>query len=166
MFWKINKKAMSLSLVFLVLATLILTTSSLVIFHLRAKKITQEVHSVGFLNEMYAKEELIDYYVSGAMKSAVEGSKNPEFSQYDFEINFLAELSEYELIDTLMFLELEKIMQQIDEVHINYNEVEKTVTFRYEVTFENDLVITEDKKDRTLFDASYTYIKQIEKSAV
>jgi len=161
-----NKKSMSLSLVFLVLATLILTSSALVIFYLRTKNISEEVRSVGFLSGIYAKEEMINSYVVMAMENAIEGSKNPDFSQYDFEINFLAELSEYKLIDDPVILELEEIMQQIDGIHIQYDDAKKTVTFEYQVLLEDELVFKENGQDKKLFDVDYSYSNKIEKSVV
>lgn len=164
---KKNKKAMSISIVLLVLATLVLTSFSLLTFYLRKDKIQEEIHTTRFLEDIYAKEEQINFYINEIMEKAVQATKESENFEEDFPINFLNELDKYKINNKFIMQELEQVQNQVNEnpdifVIEENKEGEKTVK---KVTAEFQIII-EDKvtvEDKELFSAVYTYKKTFEK---
>jgi len=159
-----NKKGgMSVSIALLVLATLVLSCFSLLMFYLREKNLQETIY-ISSLEDIYSKEEQINFYINKAMGSAAEGSKNPEFSEAYFIINFLAEISEYKLENGFVVPELEQLKNQINEENIEYNAESKIVSADFEIMLEDKIVVKEKKENKELFSASYAYKKKFEKA--
>ena len=91
-----NKKAMSLSIVLLVLATLILSGFALFTFNMRQKEISEKIQITNFLENIYAKESKINFYAENILrKMDVKG-----LSLEQFKDKFTTELNRPKKVET------------------------------------------------------------------
>ncbi len=144
------KKAMTLSIVFLVLATLVLTSFSLFIFYQREKSIQEEIYITRFLDELYIKEEQINFYLNEIMKNAAANSKNEE----EFINNFKSELEKYKSVEP----ELSQIESQLNNIEV----LDKEAKAEFKIVLEENFI----KKGKVIFSAVYTYKEKFEKPLI
>jgi len=103
-----NKKAMSLAIAFLVLATLILTVFSLLVFNIRKNDLSGKIGLASF-ERIYAREEVLNFYVEDIMeKSVVNVETEQQFIQ-----NFKETLSHYTYGREFFLEELNQVQEQL-----------------------------------------------------
>ena len=148
-----NKKAMSIAVVFLVLATLVLTAYSLFVFNTRADNLSKPIE-LASLEGVYAKEDSVNFYVNEIMEKSVESG----ISQDSFITAFLAELRKYKINGVYVVSELSQIEEQADEEHLKVEDGKATAEFKINLKER----VNADKKE--LFSADYTYTEKFEKT--
>ncbi len=148
-----NKKAMSLAVVFLVLATLVLTVFSLFVFNMRADNLSKPIE-LAILEGVYAKEDSVNFYINEIIEKSVESG----ISQDSFIINFLAELNKHKINGEYVVPELSQIEEQADKNHLKVENGKATAEFKINL---EEKVITNKKE---LFSAIHTYNKKFEKT--
>lgn len=142
-----KKKAMSISIVLLVLATLVLSSFALFTFYTREKKIQEEIHITRFLENIYSREEQINFYINEAMENAAAKSQD----ENEFIDTFRQELNKYK-DGGFIIPELGQIEAQIDDaVEVG----EENATAEFQITLE---------EKGEIFSASYTYTEKFEKA--
>ena len=88
----------SLPVIVLVVLTLVLTSSTLLVFHLNFGKALDNVVGVGILEDVYVEENLAKYYVYIVGKDLLKDDKlgpesfKEEFSKYSFDEVYLQSL--------------------------------------------------------------------------
>ncbi len=148
-----NKKAMSIAVVFLVLATLVLTVFSLFVFNTRANNLSKPIELTS-LEGVYSREDSVNFYINEIMEKSVESG----ISQDSFIINFLAELRKYKINGVYVVSELSQIEEQADENHLKVEDGKATAEFKINLKEK----VTADNKE--LFSAIHTYNKKFEKT--
>ena len=138
-----NKRA-SIPIVTLVVLTLVLTTSTLLLFNLNGKKAVTEIVSSSSLSEMYVQENIAKYYVF------VVTSELKKNNTFDKE-NFMEAFAKLETDEDYM-VNLKKTIAegkfQIDETHFVLDEKSfgtGKVTDGLSVSYVSDLYVDLDK---------------------
>lgn len=153
-----NRRGMSISIVLLVLATLVLTSFALFTFYLREKSIQEEIYTTRFLEEVYVKEEKINFYVQNIFDNSVRDFNRDEDVSKLIN-NFKQELGKYKINNKFVIAELEQVEGQINEEHIKVKN--NKVTAGFQITIKSN--VTDEKKEKEIFSAVYTYNKKFEK---
>lgn len=140
-FYKINtldiknsKKGMELSIPLLVFFTLLLVASALLIFNWNSKKIEGKIGDYASLDEIYAKENEINFYIRDLMEnsaSKIEKGKNP---RTEFINNFQKELLRYKKEGVFYVKELEQLENQLDADKIVVDN--KKMSFNFKINLE------------------------------
>lgn len=145
-----NKKAMSLAIAFLVLATLILTVFSLLVFNIRKNDLSGTIGLASF-ERIYAREEVLNFYVEDIMEQSVV---NVETEQ-QFIQNFKETLSHYTYGGEFFLEELNQVREQLMEGNTEIKE---------EKIFLNlTIKIADYVGDDPEIYVSYKYVKKFEK---
>lgn len=145
---KMNKKAtMSISIVLLVLATLILSIFALFTFNLRDNEAREIVSYASYLEGIYAREEIINFYIQGIIDD-IEVKNKEEFIS-----KFKQELGKYkDKQGDYLLSELSQVEEQIKEENIDIAEGKLKITFNIEI-----------EKNTENLDVAYAYKKSFEK---
>ncbi len=131
-----NKKAlMPMSILFLVIATLLLVTISIFAFDSKQNKIDDAIGSGKDITNVYTKAEALDFTLKNII-AKIQNSENPIDS-------FKAELEKYrDSKGNYLILELQQVASQLDGEHIvSAKNIYFDITFR-EVTGEKGLLYT------------------------
>lgn len=137
---------MSISIVLLVIATLVLSSFALISFHSRQKSLQANLYSPAFLQDVYAQEAKINFYVGEVLeKIDVKGS-----SVDDFKSKFGNELGKYKE-ESWAFV--------VRDAGIERDKA--TITLEVKITGDN-----KDKEGKELYSAVYTYTKIFEKPLI
>ncbi|MFA5173961.1 MAG: hypothetical protein WC438_02145 [Candidatus Pacearchaeota archaeon] len=112
----INKKAMSLSVVLLVIMTLILVIISLVYFEIRDEKLNQQI-KLGNLDRVYAKEQEINFYLNEIMSS---DNFQREFVKYRDNLEPALDNVRYTINGNEVVFDV-LIQESNDNIEVNYN---------------------------------------------
>jgi len=159
-----NKKAgMSISIVLLVLATLVLSGYALFTFYTREKSVQEKVYVPRIIEDVYSKEEQINFYLdqiveNAALKTVVfEG----ESAERIFADSLKKELEESkDKNGNFPIIELNQIEEQVKEENVEFDEEKGTIAIEFEIKIENNAEI----KGKEIFSTSYTYRKKFEKT--
>lgn len=181
-----NKKAMSLAIVLLVLATLILSGFALLTFNARENDISETIQITKFLRRIYSEEVKINFYVENILR----GMEVKGLSKDEFKNKFTTELIDYRTAEwepkPLNFNnqglteEDEKLMRgeiSLEEL-LNENIIDKD-SITWDFIINNDLEVSEEKivmpltisirgyglnkKGEDIANATYIYDKTFEK---
>lgn len=146
-----KKQGMSIAITILVIATLVISTLALFTFIIRQDSIKEQIYITGFLENIYSKEEQINFYINDMVDNAVSASgKNVELFMQEFK----KQLDNYKNKEGKFFVEeLSQLESQIREENIEINEDKLLIEF--EVTIQ---------EEEEIFSASYTYEKKFEKN--
>jgi len=155
-----NKKAVSLPILLLVITSLVLSIISLTYFIIKENNVHEIISISSQLDQIYLNELLLNFYVQDVFDNSVVGI-NPNSGKQAFIDNFRGELVNYKdknsryPVDELALVEL-KILEDniIDSVELN----EEKLIFRLPLTIRTGYTSAED--DISL---SYDYIKEFEK---
>jgi hypothetical protein len=148
---KRSKKAMSLAIVLLVLATLVLTVFSLFAFGTRKNDLSDTI-KLANLERIHAKEEVFNFYVDSIMDKAVVGIGS-EDGEDQFIQNFRESLQYYKRGGELFLEELNQVEEQLKDENIEIKEGKAFLNLNVKIsdTLENKV------------DVSYSYTKKFEK---
>lgn len=146
-----GKKGMSLSIVFLVFATVILMGSSLVIFKIRADKMSVENSFVN-IEDVYAEAELTEFYVDEIMAGVVRSDYI--VNKQDFIDKFKDKLNDYNGLksEDFLLINLDNLENQLIEENIEIKNNKIFLTLNINVV-----------KERQNVSVSYFYTKTFEK---
>ena len=149
---------MSIPIVFLVLATLVLTVFSLFVFSIRLSSLSKPL-ALASLDEIYAKEELINFYIDKIMEKSVKDFKL-EYGEQGFIDNFKQELARYKQGNDFVLEGLGQVEGQLKDENIEIDEGNKKISLSLSMTVFGG----SSYKNTELFSASYTYRKTFEKA--
>jgi len=146
-----NKKAMSLSIVILVMLAMLLSISALAIFMIRGKNLSMRANIVD-LERIYAKETLINYYIEELIRESTEG--NSLIDEETFIKNFKENLKIYKKSGNYEPYELIQVEEQLNELNLDIygNELHLILDINLEDNIDNYAKIT------------YSYRKTFEKT--
>lgn len=153
---KKNKKSMEISIVVLVLATLVLTIVSLFAFNIRGDKLVERVNLD--LDNVYAIEELVNFYVNKMIENSIEDNMNEE----KFIENLKREFDKYKQGNDFVLEELRQIEPQISKDNIKIekiNGINKNVSITLEISISDSIFY--DNKEIVFI--TYVYTKTFEK---
>lgn len=156
-----NKKAgMEISIVLLVIATLVLTTFSLYTFYTKQKSIEEKIYITRFLEDIYSKEEIINFYIDNILEKSIKNSSGDENKIIE---NFKQELGNYKNKDGKFIVsELSQIEEQVSQDNIKIENGKAVAEF--EIMLKGNVAVKEKKAEKELFSAIYTYKKKFEKN--
>lgn len=145
-----NKKGET-SITLLVLMTVLLVGATLFLFVVDSANIKEEISDGRFLDEIYVKEEKLDFYVNEIMESSIEKSKNSLNFKEDFVGNFSYELEKckkseelddefLQILNALNDLEIanEKVILRVN-FPIKYETDSFKAVHQYTKTFEKEV---------------------------
>jgi len=155
-----NKKAVSLSILILVLACVSLSLWSLFYFSIKEGEFNQRIYIHTEVDEVYVKEVLINFYIQDVFDKAVEDLKFEEgkegfVEKFKKELNKLKDKKGKYPIDDLKEIE-EVVDQENFESKIDLSEEKLILSL--------DIVVKNDNLDeRVGADVTYSYKKDFEK---
>ena len=152
---KLNKKAMSIPIVLLVILTLILVTVNITYFILREGGIQKTINVPSAMDSLYVKEAQINYRLQDVFDKATEDFKVKEGKEVFIE-NFKTELGKYKR-DWDFIVVLDDVESQLTEDNINLTN--KSLVLKLDI----QLGMTHLIKGREVLDINYFYIKKFEK---
>lgn len=152
-----NKKGTSIAIVLLVLMALTLSLLALYSFNKKTGNFSVVVKDARFLDEVYARENEVNFYVNNIIEKAVMGIDKNNFDKTRFIENFKKELLKYKRKQGWAVFELSQVESQINEnaVEIIQNGENKTVSVTFSIKIEKNF---DDK-----FLSSYLYEKKFER---
>lgn len=164
-----NKKA-DLAVTLLIFMAVALATATIFIFINSSGKIEAEITDARFLDKIYAKEEILNFYINEIMENTIKTTKESAGFESNFEkdfpTNFLGELEKYKINGKFILEELQQVQAQVYEnsnVFIFEKDAEnaekvKKVTAEFQITLEDNVA-----EEKELFSAVYIYTKKFEK---
>jgi hypothetical protein len=129
-----NKKAMDIAIPVLVLMTIILVVSALAVFNLNSRKVEGKIEDYKFLEEIYFKENEINFYIKDIMEEAVSKIEKGMDIKTQFIDNFKKEMQRYKKDEVFYVKELEPLENQLDRNKIIIEN--KKITFKFKINFE------------------------------
>jgi hypothetical protein len=149
-----NKKAMSIAIILLVVLTLILVTLSITYFILRERNLRETIHIPSELDALYARESEINFQLKRVFERATENFRREQGKDI-FIRNFNSELDRYRESA------LSGVLSQI-EIQLN---PENVILTDESLILELDIQLTTSKsiKGREILDIDYNYTKRFEK---
>ena len=145
-----NKKA-DLATTFLVFMTLIVAGATIFLFLTSSRNIEAKIVDARFMDDLYLKEEQLDFYISEIIEKAFEKTKG-NINQENFVNNFKIELGKYKKNGEYITEELGEIEKQADK--INYDGENEIITAEFK------FLLTAKKEP---FTAVYIYNKKFVK---
>ncbi|MEK6914318.1 MAG: hypothetical protein AABW83_01585 [Nanoarchaeota archaeon] len=139
----INKKG-DVSILALVILSVILFSVTLYIFNVNSSKVINEINDARFLNNIYLKEQYIDFYVN----EAIDKSLVKSLDKNSFILEFKNNLKLYDKDDILVRKDLLKIAEEIKDENVQYDE-KLILNVKVQIVEKNRKII-----------ASYNYDKQ------
>jgi hypothetical protein len=134
----------------LVILSVILFGAALYAFNINSSKVISEISDARFLNNIYMKEEQIDFYVNEAIdRSLVNG-----FDKNNFLSEFKNNIKLYDKDDILVRENLLNIANDIKDSDVQYDK-ELILNVKTQIVEKNDKIIV-----------SYNYNKQFVRSLV
>ncbi|MEK6878214.1 MAG: hypothetical protein AABY22_01325 [Nanoarchaeota archaeon] len=112
-----NKKA-DAAVLALVMLSVILFGATLYTFNVNSSKVVSEISDARFLNNIYLKEQQIDFYVN----EAIDRSLISSFDKNSFVLEFKKNLKLYDKDDVLVRESLLDIADKIKDENIQYDE--------------------------------------------
>ena len=155
----LNKKAgVPLSIVLIVIFTILLFTTSLVSFVLRDKNFERTIYSTSALDEVYSKEDVINFQIQNIVDNSFKGIS----SEQDFINNFKVQLNTLKNSDgAYLNPDLAQIESQLDASKVDIvkenNEIKK-VSISFDINLKKELVV----RDKNVFNTEYKYVKTFE----
>ncbi len=144
-----NKRGASISIVLLVVLTLILSAFTLFTFYSREKTMQGKLYSTRFLENLYAEEELINFYLQEIFDKT-EGTNTEEF-----KASFKEKLEEYKVDGVFIVNGLEQAEEQLDKIGVE----EGKASVVFEIELEDEIYAD----GRILFEGKYVYHNKLEK---
>lgn len=154
---KKNKKSMEISIVVLVLATLVLTIFSLFAFNIRGDNLFARVNLVD-LDNVYAIEELVNFYVSKMIENSIEDNMDEE----KFTENLKTEFNKYKQGNDFVLEELRQIEPQINKDNIKIekiNGINKKASITLKISISDSILYN----NKEIVFITYAYTKTFEK---
>jgi len=146
-----NKRA-DISVSLLVLMTIVLLISSIFIFITNINKVGAEVIDVKFIDEVYVRENEIDFYVNEAMTRAVKNF-DQGYGKQDFIVQFKKELENYKVDGEYVLKELGDVEKQITENNIKIEDNKVSINLIIKII-----------DDTGEFSIAYSYQKEFKKN--
>ncbi len=147
-----NKKAVSIPILILVLSALVLITTSLFYFNIKARDIEKTVKIHSEIDKIYLKEALLNFYLEEIFDKSI-GTDNKQ----GFIENFKKELNNYkDKYGNYPIEELKQVENKIVEENIELNEDKLILKFDLEL---KQYYLSE--KQNIIF--SYNYKKEFQK---
>ena len=151
-----NKKSMSISIVLLVIASLVLSGVALFTFYAQKDKLQAKIYTINFLDETYAKEEIINFYLQNIFDNAINGLSTG-WTQEQLIENFSEELNKYKINGEFIMPELSQLESQLNSENL-YIENGKIVA-KFGIDLENQAV----QNKEILFSVKYHFEKKFER---
>lgn len=147
-----NKKA-DIAILLLVLMTLVLVVTVSFVFYKNTSSLGLQIKDSRALDEIYVKENAINFYVNQIMDNSVSNMKD-EKTAGKFIDNLKNEMKKYMEGEGYVVQELSQLDNQLDEknVEIKDNKIFFNFTIKIEKNFDNKMIV------------SYLYNKKITKS--
>lgn len=136
-----NKRA-DMSVLILVFMAVFLSGFALYMFNLNSNTIKTEIKDSRYLDDVYVKENEINFYINEIMDKAVINFKSSE-GKSKFIDNFNNELQKYTEKGVFIIPELNQINLQVisDNVELNSDSVSITFNLQLEKIFEDKLAV-------------------------
>jgi hypothetical protein len=146
---KYDKKAVAIAITVLVLMTFLLIGITLSIFAVNSSKIGTQVKDARVLNQLYYKENQINFYVSDIIGRAASNIDREKDIKSQFINNFNQELLKYrnnlsETNKSYVIDELKQVEGKVnpESVNVNGNNLSVQLSFRLDRDFGNGLVVS------------------------
>ncbi len=153
---KINKKA-DVSITILVFMVVVLTGTALFIFASDTGKISAKITDARFLDEIYLKENEINFYIN----EIIENSSHSE-TEEEFIDNFKIQLERYKDKDgNFIMSELSQLESQITEDNIKFEN--NKIEVEFVIRLEDKLTVKEKKQEKEVLSVVYIYSKKFER---
>ena len=146
-----NKKA-DLATTLLVFMAIALVGAASIVFLTSSGEIKRNVVDARFIDDIYLKEEKLDFYLQDIFDKTVENF-NIEEGEDKLISNFKEELEKYKVENKFIIPEFSQVEEQINNLKIEENKVK--AEFRFEL-----------RKETKLFSAIYIYNKKFEKDFI
>ncbi|MBI2629389.1 hypothetical protein HYW74_04875 [Candidatus Pacearchaeota archaeon] len=175
---KKSKKGMTLSIVLLVFFTLLVVGFAIFSFLTQKSDVDKTIYSVGFIGQMYDREEMINTYLQDIFdEAAKETSSEQEFIEKSKNLisagKFPKDVFIIDENNKVYFPEYSSIITQINEDNIEIfyeNNQPKRINIPLEITLrdqsngKNKIYLTseDDKPYKNQFSAAYTYRRVFE----
>lgn len=151
---KTNKKA-DLAVTLLVFMSVALAGVASIIFITSERGMENKIVDARFMDEVYLKEELINFYINEIMEKAAVKDRTQE----EIISNFSAELEKYkDQNGNYVLQELSQVEGQINNIKVENNKAEA----EFEIMLKGNVAVKEKKAEKELFSAIYTYNKKFD----
>lgn len=147
-----KKAGMPIAIMLLVVATLVLVIFTLYSFNVSKNKFGNSIYMTGFLDDVYSKEAMINFYI----KSIVENIESPS-SAGDFASKFRQGLERYKNNGEYIAPELKQVEEQAVSENVKNENGEYSITLSLKI--EDNVKISGEE----LMSASYVYTKSFVK---
>lgn len=137
-----NKKG-DVAILALVILSVILFSISLYIFNVNSNKVIGNINDARFLNNIYLKEQQIDFYVN----EAIDRSLKKSFDENSFILEFKNNLKFYDKNDVLVREELLRIAEEINENKVEFGE-ELVLNIKTEIVVKEKNIIVSYNYDK------------------
>jgi len=155
---KYKKGKMELAVTILVLTTLVLTIFALYTFHTRGSTIRETLYLSNFLENLYAREDLINFHVNEMLEQSIIKFNKSQDTTEQIINNFTLQLEKYKENSNIPE-DLEKVEAQINENPDIFTLEEDKITLELTLS----LNATETANKEKIAFANYTYTKKFEK---
>lgn len=153
---KMNKKAMSIPIVLLVILTLILIVTSLFYFNIKQKDVKETMMIPDEIDKVYIKQVQLNYYLDDIFDRSTKDFELGDGKQAFIE-NYTKELSRYKVNGNWIMDELGQVESQIVENNVELNETAIILKLSLEILGEKEI----DGKE--VINIKYNYDRKFEK---
>ncbi|MEM3112911.1 MAG: hypothetical protein QXI33_00610 [Candidatus Pacearchaeota archaeon] len=156
-----NKKGgVPLSIVLIVILTIILLSTSLVLFLSREKQFSNSIYSTSILNDIYVRENMLNYQIQNLIENSLKNANSEE----EFIESFKNQLNSYKNLQGVYLnpdlAQIEKQLNERDKTRVSFqNQGDiKIISISFNIYLNNELL----DRDKKVFNTEYSYLKNFE----
>lgn len=140
----LNDKSGDIAITMLVFMTLVMAGASLFIFYIHDGLVVSQIQDSRFLDELYLKDNKLDFYLNDIMDKSVIKINNREDPIPEFTNNFKIELSKYKIQGNFILDELSQVESQVtpENIHFDGKVISITLNLNLKSSYEEKFLVS------------------------